>query len=128
MSSENNRIDKWLWSVRIFKTRTKATEACKKGKVTIEGQLVKPSREVQEGDVIRVDLKQFTKAVKVIQLLNNRVSAKLVPEYMQDLTPDEEYNKQKMMRDLNYEYRDRGAGRPTKKERRLIDRLKKNKY
>ncbi len=128
MSNNSNRIDKYLWSVRIYKTRSKATEACKKGKVSIEGQIVKPAREVKEGDIIKVDLKQFTKTIKVIQLLNNRVSARLVENYMEELTPEEEYNKQKKMRELNYEYRDRGAGRPTKKERRLIDRLKKNRF
>ncbi len=122
---ETHRIDKWLWCVRIFKTRNKATAACKKGKIKIKGQEVKPSREVKIGDVIFIDLKKFTKTVKVIALLNNRVSAKLVPDYMIDMTPEKEYNKLKAIKETNYEYRQRGLGRPTKKERRMIEKLKK---
>lgn len=119
------RIDKWLWSVRVFKTRSQATTACRSGKVYIDGQEVKPSREVKPGDEIRVDLKLLIKTVKVKDLQESRVGAKLVPQYMEDLTPEEEYNKQKKIRETNYEYRDRGAGRPTKKERRMIEKLKK---
>lgn len=119
------RVDKWLWSVRVFKTRSQATTACRSGKVYINGQEVKPSREVKPGDEIRVDLKLLIKTVKVKDLPESRVGAKLVPQYMEDLTPEEEYNKQKKIRETNYEYRDRGAGRPTKKERRMIEKLKK---
>ena len=122
---EGYRVDKWLWSVRVFKTRSQATSACRKGRVYIGGQEVKPSREVKIGDEIQVNLKQFIKTVKVVELLENRVGAKIVPQYMEDLTPEEEYNKQKKIRETNYEYRDRGAGRPTKKERRMIEKLKK---
>lgn len=122
---EGYRIDKWLWSVRVFKTRSQATTACRKGKVIIDDQEVKPSREVKTGDIIKIDFKLFIKTVKVKELLDNRVSAKIVPQYMEDLTPEEEYNKQKIIKETNYEYRDRGAGRPTKKERRMIEKLKK---
>lgn len=122
------RVDKWLWSVRVFKTRSQATEACKKGKITIDEQVVKASREIKVGDKIVIDLKQFQKTVQVIALLSNRVSAKLVPDYMEDLTPQAEYDKQKLAREINYEYRDKGAGRPTKKERRIITKLKKSKF
>jgi ribosome-associated heat shock protein Hsp15 len=122
------RIDKWLWAVRIFKTRNQAASACKGGKVKVEGQNVKASREVKENEVIHVSLTSYTKIVKVKALLKNRVSPKLVPDHMEDLTPQEEYDKQKMKRELNVEYRERGDGRPTKKERRIIERLKKYKF
>ncbi|MCD4683181.1 MAG: RNA-binding S4 domain-containing protein [Bacteroidales bacterium] len=126
--SEGIRIDKWLWAVRIFKTRNQAGEACKAGKIKINDVSVKPSREVKIDEKIIVNLKHITKTVKVIGLLKNRVAAKLVENYLEDLTPQEEYDKQKMMKDLNSEFRQRGIGRPTKKERRLIDRLKKSKF
>lgn len=125
---EGCRTDKWLWSVRIFKTRSQATEACRKGKVKIDEQEVKPSREIKTGDVVKIDLKAFEKTVKVVDLLERRVSAKLVEKYMEDLTPQEEYDKPKKIRQTNYEYRERGAGRPTKKERRLIEKLKKYRH
>ncbi|MCF8228145.1 MAG: RNA-binding S4 domain-containing protein [Bacteroidales bacterium] len=125
---EGFRVDKWLWSVRIFKTRSQATDACRKGKVKIDEQEVKPSREVRIGDIIKTDLKIFEKTVEVKELLDKRVSAKLVDKYMNDLTPQEEYDKPKKMRETNYEYRERGAGRPTKKERRMIDYLKRKKF
>lgn len=132
-SEENNmiegvRIDKWLWAVRAFKTRSQATEACKSGKVKIEEKSVKPSREIKLNEEIVVQVNHINRTLKVIGLLNNRVSAKLVPQYMDDLTPAEEYEKEKIKREINYEYRDRGLGRPTKKERRLIDKLKKSKF
>lgn len=125
---EGVRIDKWLWSVRVFKTRSQATEACKSGKVKIEETSVKPSREVKLNEEIVVQVRHISRTLRVVGLLNNRVGAKLVSEYMEDLTPAEEYDKEKIKREINYEYRDRGLGRPTKKERRLIDRLKKSKF
>lgn len=126
--SEGVRIDKWLWAVRIFKTRNQASEACKAGKVKIDANSVKSSREVKLHDEIVIFLKHMTKTVKVTGLLKNRVAAKLVENYLVDQTPQEEYDKQKLMKDLNYEYRQHGLGRPTKKERRLIDQLKKSKH
>jgi ribosome-associated heat shock protein Hsp15 len=126
--SDGVRIDKWLWSTRIFKTRSQATEACKSGKVYVNEQIVKPSREIHMDDVILVQLGPLKKTVKVIGLLKNRVGAKLVPDYLEDLTPAEEYEKVKKMHELNYEVRDRGIGRPTKKERRLIEKLKRSKF
>lgn len=119
------RIDKWLWAVRVFKTRSQATEACKSGKVRIGGQIVKPSHEVKPGEEITVSQQSILRSLKVLQLLGNRVGAPLVPEYMQDLTPDEEYSKLKLMRQVNFEYRDPGTGRPTKRQRREIEILKK---
>lgn len=122
---DNVRIDKWLWAVRVYKTRSMATAACRSGKVYIDGQKVKPSREVKEGDVVEVEINpHFTRTLKVLQILNNRVGAKLVPEYAEDQTPEEEYNRLKKYNELNWERRDRGLGRPTKKDRRNIDRLK----
>jgi ribosome-associated heat shock protein Hsp15 len=123
--SEGVRIDKWLWAVRLFKTRSQATVACKSGRVRIEGQIVKPSREVKPGNEISIAQQPITRSVKVIQLLENRVGAPLVPEYMQDLTPESEYQKIKLMREVNFEYRDQGTGRPTKRHRREIEILKK---
>ncbi len=126
--TEVARIDKWLWSVRLFKTRSQATEACRSGKVTIDDQSMKPSREARIGDIIVIRQGPLTKTVQVKELLKSRVGAKLVPDYMVDLTPEEEYTKLQMMREVNFEIRDRGIGRPTKKERRIIDRLKKTKF
>lgn len=126
--SEGIRIDKWLWAVRTFKTRSQATVACKSGKVKIDDSNVKPSREVKLNEEINVQVNHITRTLKVIGLLDKRVGAKLVPEYMEDLTTPEEYDKEKMKREINYEYRDSGLGRPTKKERRLIDKLKKSKF
>lgn len=123
--SEGIRIDKWLWAVRIFKTRSQAGEACKSGKVMINDISAKPSREVKIDDIITIRLRQLTKTVQVTGLLKNRVAAKFVINYLADLTPKEEYDKLKMTRETNYEHRQRGFGRPTKKERRLIEKLKK---
>ena len=120
------RIDKWLWAVRIFKTRSQASDACRGGKVKMGGDNVKPSREVKEGDEIEVQQGILKKRLRVIKPAKNRVGAKLVPELAEDLTPKEEYEKQEMLRQLNHEKRDRGAGRPTKKERRDIGKLKDN--
>ena len=118
------RIDKWLWAVRLYKTRTQASDGCRGGKIKIDGQNVKPSRDIKEGDEIEVQLSVIRKKVKVKQLLKNRVSAKLVENYLEDLTPVEEYEKLDMMKQLNHEKRDRGTGRPTKKDRRTITKLK----
>ena len=119
------RIDKWLWAVRLFKTRSQATEACKSGKVRLDTQIVKPSHDVKPGDEISVNQHSVTRTVKVLQLLENRVGAPLVQLYMQDLTPDSEFSKARLMREMNFEYRDPGTGRPTKRQRREIEILKK---
>ena len=117
------RIDKWLWAVRLYKTRSQAAEACKGGKVKIDNQSVKASRDVKVGDIIEVQ-QNIKRKVKIIKVVKNRVAAKLVPELLQDLTPIEEYEKLEMMKQLNTEKRDRGVGRPTKKDRRTISKLK----
>lgn len=118
------RMDKWLWAARLFKTRALAVDAIKGGKVKINGQAIKPSREVKEGDVIQVQIEQLHKVVQVMLVIHNRVPAKQLKEAYADLTPAEEYERIDFMRAYKAEYRDRGAGRPTKKERRQIERLK----
>ncbi|MBM3404034.1 MAG: RNA-binding S4 domain-containing protein [Bacteroidetes bacterium] len=118
------RIDKWLWAVRIFKTRSLAAEACHTGKVRIDDIEVKASRAVHPGEVITVKAGIIQKTYRVLGLLEKRVSAKLAAGYVEDLTPPEEYKKLELQRDSAFILRDRGAGRPTKKERRIIDKLK----
>ncbi|MEI7895395.1 MAG: RNA-binding S4 domain-containing protein [bacterium] len=118
------RIDKWLWAVRIFKTRSLASEACRSGKVKILDHAVKPSRDIKNGEVISIFLPPITRTVKILALLGNRVSAKLVPDFMEDLTPEAEYQKLKKPGEANFEFRERGIGRPTKRERREIEFLK----
>ena len=118
------RIDKWLWAARLFKTRSLAVDAIKGGKVKVDDNPVKPSREVKVGDVIQVQIEQLHKVVEVKTVIKNRVSAKQVPEVYNDLTPKEEYERIEFMHAYKAEWRDRGAGRPTKKERRMIERLK----
>ena len=117
------RIDKWLWSVRLFKTRSQATDACNAGKVKIAGISVKPSRNVKINDEIIVQVAQIRKTVRVVELLDKRVGAKLVAQFMEDLTPLEEINKIDVLIKMPLVKRDRGTGRPTKKERRDIDKL-----
>lgn len=118
------RIDKWLWSVRIYKTRNQAIEAIKAGKVKIDGSSLKPSRIVKLGDIISLSIGPLNRTIKVKELLHNRVSAKLVPDFLEDLTPVEEYERIQLMKEYNAERRERGLGRPTKKDRRYIDKLK----
>ena len=126
MDNEENivRMDKWLWAARLFKTRSLAADAIKGGKVKIDGNPVKPSREVKEGDIIQVQIDQLHKIVEVKTVVKNRVSAKQVPEVYNDLTPKEEYERIEFMHAYKAEWRDRGAGRPTKKERRMIEKMK----
>ena len=124
MEEDIIRIDKWLWAARLFKTRAIATDAIKGGKVKINDAPVKPSREVKEGDIIHVQIEQLHKVVQVLSVIKNRVPAKMVPQVYADLTPKEEYERIEFMRAYKSEYRDRGAGRPTKKERRMIEKMK----
>lgn len=122
------RIDKWLWCVRIFKTRSLAAEACDLGRVTKDGTTLKPSKEIKEGDVITVNLNPLKKTIKVKQILKNRIGAKDVSNYMEDLTPQSEYDKVKMMHEMMFEKRDSHIGRPTKKDRRTIEKFKNFDY
>lgn len=121
---EDIRVDKWLWSVRLYKTRNQAIDACKAGKVKIDGNSIKPSRTLKVGDILMISSGPLTRTTRVKELLNNRISAKLVPDYIEDLTPKEEYERVQLIKEFNAEKRDRGIGRPTKKDRRHIERLK----
>jgi ribosome-associated heat shock protein Hsp15 len=121
MATEAVRIDKWLWAVRLYKTRSLAAEACQKGHISIAGVNVKPSRDVKIGDVIYVKKTPVTYHYKVLALTGNRLGAKLVPEYLLDVTPEENLKVLEMQKFMQWSERDRGAGRPTKKERREID-------
>ena len=117
--TDTPRIDKWLWAVRAFKTRSQATDACRAGKVKVDDQPIKPSREVKHGMIITIQQGPLKRTLKVVELLQKRVGAKLVAQYMEDLTPQEEYQKLEDIRNMPAA-RPRGAGRPTKKERRDI--------
>ena len=115
------RIDKWLWAARIFKTRSIASDACKKGKISVNGTPVKPSRTVKSGDVISVRKSPITYSFKLLQPIEKRVGAKLIPEIYQDMTPAEEYERLELSRISGFVGRARGTGRPTMKERRELD-------
>lgn len=118
------RIDKWLWCVRIYKTRTLATEACNAGKVRINDIEVKPSKHVSLGDIITIKQNPIIKTLEVRELPKSRVGAKMLEEHVGDITPEEEYDKIEMLRLQKTEWRDKSIGRPTKKDRREIDRFK----
>ena len=120
------RIDKWLWAVRLFKTRALATEACRLGKVRFESSAVKPSKTVKEGDVYELTIEQVHRTVRGKQLLNNRVGARLVCDFMEDLTPEEEYDRIRVAREFAFEKRDRGIGRPSKRDRRKLEQFKQS--
>ncbi len=115
------RIDKWLWAVRLYKTRSIAAEACKKGHVSMNGVNLKPARTIKVGDVVQVRKSPITLSLKVLQAIENRVSAKLVPEMLQDVTPSEQYELLEMSKMSGFVDRAKGTGRPTKKERRSLD-------
>ena len=126
MSDNDIRMDKFLWAVRIYKTRTLAAEACSKGQVTINDMTVKPSRHVNIGEVIMVRKPPMMQTYQFLGLLHNRLSAEKVKEYIVELTPAEEFKKLEMMRLQKNAVRDRGAGRPTKRDRRDIERFRED--
>ena len=117
------RIDKYLWSIRVYKTRTDATDACKGGKVRVNGADIKPSKAVKVGDTIVARKGPVTYTYKVVQLVDKRQGAKRVPEYAENLTPAEELAKLRAPVETFFLKRDRGAGRPTKKDRRQMESL-----
>ena len=121
--SETVRIDKWMWAVRLFKTRSLASEACRKGTVSINDVVVKPSREIRVGDEIHVRKNPVTYHYKVLALTEKRMGAKMVPDFMEDITPAENLEIIDMQKYMQWSNRDKGAGRPTKKERRDMDRF-----
>lgn len=122
------RIDKWLWAMRVFKTRTIATEACKKGRVTMGGAVVKPSRTVKPGDIIDVKKPPITYTFRVLQVTGNRLGAKLVPEYLENITPQSQYDLLEMTRISGFVDRRKGLGRPTKRDSRELSRFKEDSY
>ena len=115
------RIDKWLWAARIYKTRTLASDACKNGRITINGALAKPSRTVKVGDQVGVKKSPITYSFRVLQTIEKRVGAKLLPEVFENVTPPEQYELLEMNRISGFVDRARGTGRPTKKDRRALD-------
>ena len=118
------RIDKWLWAVRIFKTREMATKACTGGKIKIDGTAVKASRNIQQNDVIQVRKDVVKYLYKVRTIAEKRMGAKLVPDYLEDITPKEELVKLKSSQNQPIQTREKGQGRPTKKERRIMDKMR----
>jgi ribosome-associated heat shock protein Hsp15 len=117
------RLDKWLWAVRLYKTRSRAIAACHAGHVRIDGQRVKPSRPVRVGEIIEARTGEITRRYRVLEPLERRVGARLVPQYAEDLTPEEEYLRPREARRDPFFRRPKGAGRPTKRDRRMLDRL-----
>jgi ribosome-associated heat shock protein Hsp15 len=117
---EKVRIDKWLWAIRVFKTRGLAAEACKKGRITIGGMAVKPSREIKPGEIVFIRKLPVVYTIQVKELVHNRLPAQRVKDFAEDLTSPEELEKMKIKEDVFFK-RDKGSGRPTKKDRRLMD-------
>ena len=128
MPKTEERIDKWLWSMRVFKTRTIATEACKKGRVTMNGVVVKPSRNIKVGETVDVKKPPVTYTFKVLAIPNGRLGARLVPEFLENLTPKEQYDILEMSRISGFIDRSKGMGRPTKKESRQLSRFREDSY
>jgi ribosome-associated heat shock protein Hsp15 len=122
---ESVRIDKWLYAVRIYKTRALASEACRRGRVLVNGQAAKPSKELRMEDIVTVRKLPLVYNYQVKAIIDKRTSARLATEYFEDLTSPEELNKLKI-KETFFIRRDKGKGRPTKKERRDIDRLNDN--
>ena len=120
---EEARVDKWLWAVRIVNTRSNAAEARKKGRVAIGGTVVKPSRMIHVGDIVSVRKPPIEYSFRVIQLLGSRVGAKRVEEFMQNVTPREQYELLELQRVSGFVDRAKGLGRPTKKDRRDLDQF-----
>ncbi len=120
MALNEVRIDKWLWAVRIFKTRTIATEACKKGRIAVNGVTVKPSRTIKRNDVIDVRKPPVTYTFRVLDLAENRMGAKLVPNFLENITSPDQYELLDMIRISGFVDRQKGLGRPTKREGRAL--------
>ena len=121
--SDDIRLDKYLWAVRIFKTRSDAADAIRQNRVLVNDAYAKPSREVKVGDMISVRRERVTYSYKVLDLVSSRQPAKNVPTYCLNCTPQEELDKLTIPRETVFVFRERGTGRPTKKERRELDSL-----
>ncbi|GAB5417168.1 MAG: RNA-binding S4 domain-containing protein [Crocinitomicaceae bacterium] len=122
----STRLDKYVWSVRLAKTRSKAADAITKGRVRLNGENIKPAKDVKVGDEIHIHKHTAVFTFKVLQLLDRRVGAKLVPEYLLDITPEEEIEKLKVYQVSQNTYRHHGTGKPTKKDRRDLDDFLEN--
>jgi len=122
------RVDKYLWAMRIYKTRSIATDACKCGRIKMNGVEVKPSRAFHVGDIFTVRKGPITYTYRILQLASNRLGAKMVPEYLQDITPREQLELLELARYAAQSGRDRGTGRPTKKDRRDIEQFFSDDY
>lgn len=124
--ANDERIDKWLWAMRVFKTRTLATDQCKKGRVSVgpgDGVVVKPSRTIKPGDIVHVRKPPVQYSFRVLKLASNRLGAKLVPEYLENITPKEQYDLLDVVRISGFVDRRKGLGRPTKREGRELSRF-----
>lgn len=132
MAKAEVRIDKWTWAMRIFKTRTIATEACKKGRVTIgsgdSAVIAKPARMIKVGDIVNIRKPPVTYSFKVLALTENRLGAKLVPEYMENITPQSQYDLLEVVKISGFVDRRKGLGRPTKREGRELSKFTENVY
>lgn len=117
------RLDRWLWAVRAFKTRPLATDACRRGAVEINGLTAKPARPVHAGEVVTVRQATLTRTLKVVGVPASRIGAKLLPNFLVDLTPPEEIERQRLRGMESVLTREKGAGRPTKRDRRSLDRF-----
>ena len=125
--THTTRIDKWLWAVRIYKTRVLATEACAGGKIKIDGNAVKASRNIVHNDIVQVRKGVVRYLFKVRKIAEKRMGAKLVPDFLEDMTPEEELAKLQSAHKQPIQTREKGQGRPTKKERRVMDKMR-DKY
>ena len=121
MENKEARIDKWLWAARIFKTRTIAAAACKKGQVSIQGAVLKPSRMVKVGDVINVRKPPMTYSFRILKAIERRIGAKLIPEVLENVTSPDQFELLEMSKISGFVNRAKGTGRPTKKERRNLE-------
>lgn len=128
MAKSEVRIDKWLWAVRIFKTRTIATDACKKGRVSVGDAVAKPSRMIKAGDTVSVRKPPVTYTFRVLALTENRLGAKLVPEYMENITPKSELDLLEVVKISGFIDRRKGLGRPTKRDGRELSRFTEQAY
>ena len=117
------RIDKWLWAIRLFKTRSLATEACKAGHIKIDGKAVKPARVVVQGEIVTATVGRITRTVKALELIEKRVGAKVLDRHIDDLTPESEYAKLREVQAAPVFNHSKGRARPTKRDRRVIDRF-----
>ena len=122
------RVDKWLWAARIFKTRSMAAAACKKGQVSLNGAPLKPSRTVRAGEIINVRKPPVTYSFKIKQAIEKRVGAKLIPEILENVTPPAQYELLEMNRISGFVNRAKGTGRPTKKDRRSLEEFTAPEY